>query len=101
MLDAYDSLSKENRDEKLALLYESNKENLVAVNTAVGLTDRINIPKIVQQGGTWGPCLCSNSVDTIGKKIRDRGRPHTSTRTWSECSHWPWWTTLMPLANVV
>ena len=73
MLDAYDSLSKENRDEKLALLYESNKENLVAVNTAVGLTDRINIPKIVQQGGTWGPCLCSNSVDTIGKKIRDRG----------------------------
>ena len=73
MNDAYDTLSSHNRDEKVALLYESNKKNLVAVNTSVGLTDRVNIPKIVQQGGTWGPCLCSNSVDTLGKKIRDRG----------------------------
>ena len=73
MIDAFDSLSMDNRDENLALLYESNKENLVAVSTAVGFTDWINMPKIVQQGGTWGPVLCSNSVDTIGKKIRDRG----------------------------
>ena len=73
MIDMFDSLSLKNRDEKVALLYESNKENQVAVSTAVGLTKRINMPKIVQQGGTWGPSLCSNSVDTIGKKIRDRG----------------------------
>ena len=33
------------------------------------------MPKIVQQGGTWGPLLCSNSVDTLGKKIRNRGVP--------------------------
>ena len=33
----------------------------------------MNIPTIVQQGGTWGPLLCSNSVDTVGKKCRDRG----------------------------
>ena len=75
MNDAYDSLGTAGRDEKLALLYESNKENLVAINTSVGLTKRVQIPKIVQQGGTWGPCLCSNSVDTLGKKIRDRGLP--------------------------
>ena len=75
MNDAFDTLDKSNRDDKVALLYASNKENLVAVNTAVGITKRINIPKIVQQGGTWGPCLCSNSVDTLGKKIRDRGLP--------------------------
>ena len=73
MIDAYDTLSSSKRDEKLALLFESNRDNLVAVNTAVGITSRINIPKIVQQGGTWGPCLCSNSVDTLGKKIRNRG----------------------------
>jgi hypothetical protein len=73
MNDVFDTLGKSNRDDKVALLYESNKKNLVAVNTAVGLTDRIPIDKIVQQGGTWGPCLCSNSVDTLGKKIRDRG----------------------------
>ena len=73
MNDVYDSLSEENKDEKVALLYQSNKQNLVAINTAVGLTERANIPNIVQQGGTWGPILCSNSIDTIGKKIRDRG----------------------------
>ena len=31
------------------------------------------MPSIVQQGGTWGPIFCSNSIDTIGKKCRDRG----------------------------
>ena len=56
-------------------MYESNKENWVAINTAAGLTRRVCIEKIVQQGGTWGPLLCSNSVDTLGKKVRDRGVP--------------------------
>ena len=28
---------------------------------------------MVQQGGTWGSRLCSNSIDTLGKKCRDRG----------------------------
>ena len=59
--------------QKISLLYESNKKNLVAVKTAAGMTDRVNIPTIVQQGGTWGPLLCSNSVDTLGKMCKDRG----------------------------
>ena len=71
--DIYDSASQTNQNDKLSLLYESNKVNKVAVKTAVGLTERVNIPTIVQQGGTWGSLLCSNSVDTIGKKCRDRG----------------------------
>ena len=71
--DLYDTLPEENRNEKIALLYESNKDNLVAVNTAVGLRERRNIHKIVQQGGTWGPILCSNTIDTLGEKCRDRG----------------------------
>ena len=76
LIDLFDTLPKENRNEKIALLYESNVDNLVAVNTAVGVTERVNIPRIVQQGGTWGPALCSNTVDTIGKKCRDRGELH-------------------------
>ena len=32
------------------------------------------MPYIVQQGGTWGPGLCSNTVDTLGKKCRDRNQ---------------------------
>ena len=72
LLDVFDALPPQNRNDKLALLHESNKKNMVAINTAVGQTDRINIPNIVQQGGTWGPGLCSNSIDTLGKKCRDQ-----------------------------
>ena len=71
--DLYDTLSKENRNDKLALLFESNAVNQVAVKTAVGLTKRVSIPRVVQQGGTWGSMLCSNSIDTLAKKCSDRG----------------------------
>ena len=71
--DIVDTLPEHKMNDEITLIYESNKDNLVAVNTAVGLTERVNIPNIVQQGGTWGSMLCSNSVDTIGKKCRDRG----------------------------
>ena len=72
--DVYDNLTQENRNDKISLLYETNKVNMVAVKTAVGLTDRVNIPTVVQQGGISGPILCSNSIDKIGKKCRDRGQ---------------------------
>ena len=68
--DVFDNLSPENQNDKVSLLYESSKVNMVAVKTAVGLTDRINVPTVVQQGGTLGPILCSNSIDTIGKNAR-------------------------------
>ena len=70
--DVFDTLPIENRNDKLSLLHESSQTNLVAVNTPAGLTDRANLPNIVQQGGTWGSLLCSNTVDTIGKKCRNR-----------------------------
>ena len=72
--DLFDSTSDNNHNDKLTLLYESNKVNMVAVKTAVGMTDRVNIPTIVQQGGTWGSILCSNSIDKIGKKCQDTGK---------------------------
>ena len=68
MNDLFDTVSEENKNDKLALLFKSNQNNLVSVNTAVGLTERIDIPNIVQQGGTWGPGLCSNSIDMVGRK---------------------------------
>ena len=46
---------------------------MVAVNTSVGQTDRVNIPEIVTQGGTWGPMLCSNTIDTVGKFASENG----------------------------
>ena len=72
LIDLYDTIPEEKRDDKLALLHEANQTNLVAVKTAAGMTERENLPNIVQQGGTWGSMLCSNTVDSIGKKCRNR-----------------------------
>ena len=34
----------------------------------MGITKRFNSKHIVQQGGNFGPILCSNSVDKLGKE---------------------------------
>ena len=74
MNDLYDTVPVTQHDDKLALLYEGNKTNMVAVNTAVGLTERVDMPRIVMQGGSWGPIKCSNSIGKIGGKSQRTGR---------------------------
>ena len=71
--DVYDALPDDKRDDKLALLYDLNKHNKVAVNTAVGQTERFDINKVVTQGSTWGSLLCSNHIDTIGRRCSETG----------------------------
>ena len=88
--DLYDSLPEESRDDKLALVYETNVSNLVAVNTGVGQTERVDIPRIVQQGGGWGPMECSNSVDTLGKRCHARGVHYYLYKHLVECYHFLW-----------
>ena len=68
MNDMWDCLPESERDRKLALVYEANRTNLVAVNTPVGLTDRVNMPEIVQQGSGFGPIQCSVSIDKLGRQ---------------------------------
>ena len=68
MNDLYDSLPSEQWDDKLTLIYQANTRNQVAVNTAVGLTERVNI---VKQGGVFGSLQCTNSID--GKKCFNIG----------------------------
>ena len=68
MNDLHDSVPTDEQDDKLALIFEANRNNFVAVKTAVGLTKRVNIEKIVTQGGTFGPIECSNSIDKVGQK---------------------------------
>ena len=63
MNDLYDSLPSTRQNDKLALLYKCNYENQVCVKTAVGKTKRVDMPRIVMQGGSWGPIQCSNSID--------------------------------------
>ena len=73
MNDIFDAVSKEKQDDKLALIYKSNVENLVAINAPSGQTNRVPIESIVQQGGSWSSMECSNSTDKLGKIIYKRG----------------------------
>ena len=56
----------------LALVYKTNVRNLVSVSTPVGVSPRMNIDRIVQQGGVWGPMECSNSIDKLGRICQER-----------------------------
>ena len=78
MNDLYEAVPHSGQNDKLALLYKSNYENQVSVKTAVGQTRRVNMPKIVMQGGSWGPLQCSNSIDKIGKECEEN-REHLYT----------------------
>ena len=49
-----------------------NKTNLIGIQTKYGLTERFNAPDIVQQGGIWGPTLCSNHTDSMEKTCQER-----------------------------
>ena len=51
MLDLCENLPQNERDDKMSLLYRMNSENQIAINTAVGQTERVNMPEIVMQGG--------------------------------------------------
>ena len=66
MDDMIDVIPEEKANDKLSLLFESNKLTKVAVKTPFGLTNREDIEDIVQQGGQFGTTLCSNSVDKLG-----------------------------------
>ena len=74
MNDVWDTLPHHARDDRLGLVYQMSRRNMVAINTAVGQTERVNIPEITAQGGTWGPLLCSNSIDTVGKFSEQSGQ---------------------------
>ena len=54
-------------------IYKTNVNNLVTVNTAVRQSDHVEMPRIVQQGGGWGPMECSNNVDKLGKRYNKIG----------------------------
>ena len=52
--DLFDILPPGQRNDKISLLYNSCKTNLVAVKTPGGLSERVNMPGIIQQGGGLG-----------------------------------------------
>ena len=72
MNDLCDSIPQKDWDNKLALVYQNNCENHVGIKTPFGLTERVDINRIVTQGGVWGPMQCSNQVDKLGMECEKR-----------------------------
>ena len=70
--DLIDVIPENIVNEKICLLFESNEVTKVAIKTPFGLSDRTDFQTLVTQGGSWGPILCSNSVDTLGRKCLQR-----------------------------
>jgi hypothetical protein len=56
------------QDDELALLYNINTKVNMAVKTPVGRTSRKSIFNVITQGDVFGPIMCSNQVDTIGRE---------------------------------
>ena len=65
MNDVYEAGVK---DDKLALLYEINKTNNIAVKTPCGLSERKTVKNIICQGDSWGSLECALQVNSIGKE---------------------------------
>ena len=66
--DLIDIMPEDMVNEKIGLLFKSNEVTKVAIKTPFGLSKRIDFETLVTQGGSWGPILCSNSVDSLGRK---------------------------------
>ena len=69
MNDLFDTIDDEKKDEKLALLYTSNKKNLVSVKTPVGQTNVVEIDEIVQQGGRGDQFYAPILLIKLAKKL--------------------------------
>ena len=90
MLDIYFATPQAQHNDRLALIYKANQENKVAIKTPVGMTDRVNLPTIVMQGGTFGPMQCSNSIDTVGKKCITRQEHLFTYKKLVKLPPWRW-----------
>ena len=58
----------------LKLIYKLNEKNKVAVVTPHGLTDRVEMEKIVLQGENFAPLECSVQVDSYGRECLDQDK---------------------------
>ena len=65
--DLYDAGLK---NDKLVLLYKSNKTANIAIRTSSGTTERFSISDIVMQGTVWGGGLkCTTTMDSLPQQV--------------------------------
>ena len=65
MNDFYEVAEK---NDKLVIMNEANKDVEIAIKTAFGKTDRENIGEIEMQGSVMGPIKAAVQIDTVGKE---------------------------------
>ena len=53
------------QNDLLLLMYESNRNVKMSVNTCYGLTESIDIPALVAQGDLFAPLLAAVQVDSM------------------------------------
>ena len=61
------------KDDKLALMYKLNNSSDIAINSPVGMTNRVTLDNLVIQGSVWGSAQCSVQMDSIGRDCYDYG----------------------------
>ena len=59
------------QDDKLVLLFLENQNANIAIKTASGTTDRMNIHNKIMHGTVWAGLMCSTSMDKLGKEVYD------------------------------
>ena len=57
------------RNDKLCLLYISNKNATIAVKTLGGTTESIHIRNKVMQGRVWGGLMCTTTMEKLCKLV--------------------------------
>ena len=55
------------KNDKLPLLFLENRNAQVAVKTSGGISQRVNIRKIIMHGSVWGSLCCVVLMDKLGK----------------------------------
>ena len=55
-------------NDKLCLLYHSNKNARIAVKTPSGVSERFTINNTVMQGTVWAGLKCTTTMDKLGKQ---------------------------------
>ena len=56
------------KDDKLALLFDLNRKNMVSVKTSLRMTDQFEINQNVLQGDVFGNLMASHEIDKFGKQ---------------------------------
>ena len=53
----------------MCLIHQSNKNAKIAIKTASGIIEKINISNKIMQGRVWGGLMCTTTMDKLCKLV--------------------------------